>query len=79
MYEYARNQNIDNEVVETMYVLLHETSAERFAQLQFKAAMRLKDEPLMIHRTIAMKGFELGNVGRAHKWEMRACPLLREP
>lgn len=70
---------IDNPVTRALKYLLEEIDSVKFDQLAFKAAMNLKDEKLIIWRTIKMKEFEFEGEKNMKKWILSSCHLLKQP
>lgn len=70
---------IDNEVTKALIYLLTEIDEEKFNQVAYKAAVHLRDEQLIIWRTIKMKEKEFEGEKNIHKWILSSCHLLKDP
>jgi hypothetical protein len=70
---------INNEVAQALRYLLYEIDNTKFDQLAFKAAMTLKDEQLIIWRTIRMKAFEFEGEKNMSKWIISSCHIMKDP
>jgi len=70
---------LHNEVYQALKYLLEEVDKVKFDQLAYKAAMFLKDEKLIIWRTIKMKEFEFVGDVNMSKWVLSSCHLLKDP
>lgn len=78
-YDTMSAFKIENEVAKALRYLLYEIEENKFKQLAFKAAMHLKDEQLIIWRTIKMKEDEFSGDKNMHKWIISSCHLLKDP
>jgi hypothetical protein len=70
---------LDNEVYKSLHYLLFEIDDDKFNQIAYKAAVQLRDEELIIWRTIRMKEKEFEGETNMHKWILSSCHLLKEP
>jgi tetratricopeptide (TPR) repeat protein len=70
---------IENEVTQALRYLLFEIDENKFNQLAFKAALKLRDEKLIIFRTIKMKSFEFEGEKNMNKWILSSCHLMKDP
>lgn len=76
----ARSMEISNDLTETLRLLLEEMDNDNFSELQFKVALKLNDQKLLIKRMIAKKNREIMNIPNADKiWMIEKCPLLQDP
>lgn len=70
---------INNETTQALRYLLYEVEHNKFNQLAFKAAMGLRDEQLIIWRTIKMKEFEFDGEKNMSKWILSSCHIMKDP
>ena len=78
-YDTTKAFKINNRVTEALKYLLEDIDEVRFNHMAFKAAMHIKDNQLIIWRTIKMKEHEFSGTKNIEKWVISSCHLLYDP